>query len=111
MFSNEFIVDLLKMLAQKYTYSNPNIWLNVSWPFSPQFCAFDIRPQASGRPLAEFGVLAWAVIFMGFKSGLGNTIPKPQFSLIQPFLYHFLCVFGITALSKHPTAPTTRSCG
>ena len=32
-FNNEFIIGLLKMwsslLAQKYTFSNSNIWLNV----------------------------------------------------------------------------------
>ena len=52
------LMGLLKiwpnLLHPKYTYSNSNICLNGTLPFSTQLVAFDSNPQASGSCLGEF---------------------------------------------------------
>ena len=100
-FSNYFIIGPLKMrpnlLAEKYTYRNSNIGLNVSWSFSPQLGAFDSHQQAfNPSSLAAFSqALRSCVCTKGFSGSKWLSWPV-QFNdrLFQnnaELLWLFLC--------------------
>ena len=106
----------LNLLDQKYTYSNNNIWSNVSQTFSPQLGASDIHLQAFGCPLAEclttpletisevqLNVFAsWhrhvSSVQSTFSDGvqvrtLGRPFQNIHSSLTQPFLPLLMCAW------------------
>ena len=125
-FNNEFILGLLKMwpnpLAQKYTYSNCDTWLNVSWPFSPELSA-QLLAEFLTTPLDRINKICWLpgkdlyhqhgpnILYGVEVKTLGGPSQNLNSSLIDPFLYHFWCVFGIILPLEHPTAAKTKSSG
>ena len=117
------------LLDHKYTNSNSNIWL--FWPFSPQLVSLtaihklllvlwlNVLPLLLTE-LLKFSYICWlpgtdlflqhSHMFNGVQvRTLGRSFQNLNSSVIQSFLYHFWCVFGIIVLLEHPSAPNYQS--